>query len=45
MVKIGKLPLKIKAELTYAVVSPDDFGEEWKFLVQFTSVIPSPFRK
>jgi hypothetical protein len=42
-VRIGKVPLKFRAEAHYSVVSPDSFGEEWKFLFRIAPVIPSPF--
>ena len=39
----GKMPLKIIAEVEYAVVHPDDFGQTWNFVLQITPVMPSPF--
>jgi len=31
------------AEIEYAVVRPDNFGQKWNFVIQLTPVIPSPF--
>ena len=39
----GKMPFKMIAEVEYAVISPDDFGQTWNFVLQLTPVIPSPF--
>ena len=44
-IKVGKMPLKIIAEIEYAVVRPDDLGQTWNFVLQITPVIPSPFAK
>jgi len=40
-IKIGKLPVNIKAGLEYSVVSPDDFGQIAQFRIQITPVVPS----
>jgi hypothetical protein len=40
-IKIGKLPVNIKAGVEYSVVSPDDFGQRAQFRFQITPVIPS----
>jgi hypothetical protein len=40
-IKIGKMPLNIKAGLEYSVVSPDDFGKRAQFKFLITPVIPS----
>jgi hypothetical protein len=40
-IKIGKLPVNIKAGLEYSVVSPDAFGQRAQFRFQITPVIPS----
>jgi hypothetical protein len=40
-IKIGKLPVNIKAGLEYSVVSPDTFGQRAQFRFQITPVIPS----
>ncbi len=40
-IKIGKLPVNIKAGLEYSVVSPDDFGQIAQFRLQITPVVPS----
>jgi hypothetical protein len=39
-VKIGKLPVNIKAGVEYSVVSPDDFGQRAQFRFQITPVVP-----
>jgi hypothetical protein len=40
-IKIGKLPVNIKAGLEYSVVSPDAFGQRAQFRFQITPVIQS----
>ena len=40
-IKIGKMPVNIKAGLEYSVVSPDAFGQRAQFRFQITPVIPS----
>ena len=40
-IKIGNIPVNIKAGLEYSVVSPDDFGQRARFRIQITPVIPS----
>jgi len=40
-IKIGKMPVNIKAGLEYSVVSPDAFGQRAQFRIQITPVIPS----
>ena len=44
-VKVGKMPIKIILEAEYAVISPDDFGQEWNIVLQITPVIKNPFSK
>ena len=39
----GKTPVKLRAELHYSIVKPDDYGTEWNFRIQITPVINSPF--
>jgi hypothetical protein len=39
-IKIGKLPVNIKAGVEYSVVSPDAFGQRAQFRFQITPVIP-----
>ena len=39
----GKMPFKMVAEIDYAIVRPDNFGQTWSFVLQITPVIPSPF--
>jgi hypothetical protein len=40
-IKIGKMPVNIKAGVEYSVVSPDAFGQRAQFRFQITPVIPS----
>jgi hypothetical protein len=40
----GKTPVKLRAELHYSVIKPDDYGTEWNFRIQITPVINSPFK-
>jgi hypothetical protein len=40
-IRIGKMPMKIQVGLDYSVVKPRDFGEQWKFKILLTPVIPS----
>ena len=44
-VRVGKLPMKLRAEVHYSVVRPDSYGEVWNFRLQVTPVIKSPFIK
>jgi len=43
-VRFGKTPVKFRAEVHYAVVSPDTFGTTWTFLFRIAPVISSPFK-
>ena len=40
----GKLPVKLRAEIHYSVIRPDDYGTEWNFRLQVTPVINSPMK-
>lgn len=40
----GKTPVKLRAELHYSVIKPEDYGTEWNFRIQITPVINSPFK-
>jgi hypothetical protein len=40
-IKIGKMPVNIKAGLEDSVVSPEAFGQRSQFRFQITPVIPS----
>jgi len=42
--KLGKLPVRIAAEVQYSVISPDNVGSDWNFRLLFIPVIPNPFR-
>jgi len=44
-VRVGKLPMKLRAEVHYSVVRPDSYGDAWNFRLQVTPVIKSPFIK
>ncbi len=39
--KIGGLPIKLILEGQYAVIHPDDFGQEWNIRFTVTPVLPS----
>jgi hypothetical protein len=40
----GKTPFKLRAEVHYSVISPEDFGSTWNLRLQVTPVIPSPVK-
>jgi len=40
----GKTPVKLRAEVHYSVIKPDDVGTTWNFRLQITPVITSPFK-
>lgn len=42
LIKIGRLPVKIGAEVDYFVERDDDFGPKWMLRVFFVPVLPSP---
>jgi len=42
-VRVGKTPVKLRAEAHYSIVRPDDYGEVWNIRFQITPVIDSPF--
>lgn len=42
LIKIGKLPVKIGAEVYYYVKQDDDFGPEWQLRLLFVPVLPAP---
>jgi len=42
LVKIGKLPVKIGAEVYYYVQQDDDFGPKWQLRLLFVPVLPAP---
>lgn len=44
-IKLGRLPINIRAGLEYSVVSQDDFGKRAQFRFQITPVIPSLIKK
>jgi len=44
-VRVGKLPMKLRAEVHYSIVRPESYGEAWNIRLQFTPVIKSPFIK
>lgn len=37
-------PFKLRAEVHYSVIRPDDYGTEWNFRLQITPVINSPVK-
>jgi hypothetical protein len=40
----GSKPVKLRVEVHYSVISPDEFGSTWNLRLQVTPVIPSPFK-
>ena len=40
----GKMPVKLRAEVHYSVIKPDDYGTEWNIRFQITPVINNPFK-
>lgn len=40
----GKTPFKLRVEVHYSVISPDDYGSTWNLRLQLTPVIPSPVK-
>jgi hypothetical protein len=44
-IRIGSMPVKLRAEAHYSVIRPDTFGNEWTFIFRIAPVIPSPFAK
>ena len=44
-VRMGKIPVKLRAEAQYAIVRPKTFGYEWRLIFRIAPVIPSPFNK
>ena len=40
----GATPVKLRAEIHYSLVKPDDYVAEWNFRIQVTPVINSPFK-
>lgn len=41
----GSQPFKLRAEIQYSVIRPDDYGTEWNFRLQVTPVINSPMKR
>ena len=44
-IRIGEMPVKIRGEVQYSVVRPDEFGTEWTFIFRIAPVIKSPFAR
>ena len=40
----GGTPVKLRAELHYSVIRPEDYGTEWNLRLQLTPVINNPFK-
>jgi len=40
----GKMPVKLRAEVHYSIIKPDDYGTEWNIRFQITPVINNPFK-
>ena len=43
--RIGEMPVKVRGDVQYSVVRPDDFGTEWIFISRIAPVIKSPFAR
>ena len=43
-VRFGKQPFKLRAEVQYSVIRPDDYGTDWNIRLQITPVISSPMK-
>ena len=43
--RVGKIPLQVSLEASYAVVHPDTFGERWNFRLVLKPVIPALIKK
>lgn len=43
-VRLGSMPVKLRAEVHYSIIRPESRGEVWNFRFQVTPVIKSPFR-
>ena len=41
----GNKPFKLRAEIHYSIIKPEDYGTEWNLRLQFTPVINSPMKK
>jgi len=44
-IRVGKTPVKLRAEVHYSVIRPESYGEVWNLRLQITPVIKSPFIK
>ena len=42
-VRWGRTPVKLRAEVHYSLVRPDDYGTVWNYRLQVTPVISNPF--
>lgn len=42
--KIGKLPIRVAAEVQYSLISPDDAGSRWNFRLLFIPILENPFK-
>jgi hypothetical protein len=40
----GKTPVKLRAEIHYSIIKPEDYGTEWNLRLQITPVINSPMK-
>ena len=41
--RIKNMPVKLRAEVHYSIIAPDDYGSTWNLRLQITPVIKSPF--
>jgi len=44
VIRLGKLPVRLVAEVDYSVISPDDVGSGWNFRLMFIPILPNPFK-
>lgn len=42
-IRMGKFPVKFRAEIQYSLIRPDSYGDDWTFIFRIAPVIPSPF--
>ena len=41
----GNRPYKLRIELHYSLIKPEDYGTEWNLRLQCTPVVKNPFKK
>ena len=40
----GSTPVKLRVEVHYSIIKPEDYGTAWNIRLQITPVINNPFR-